>query len=75
MTVEQAILNGYTTGDDLSGLIYVNTGEKQKPLKYWMKLLAHIKHFKYLILTLSHNAERELEEMKIFPVLVGLRIF
>ncbi|MCZ5662353.1 hypothetical protein O5623_28765 [Escherichia coli] len=34
MTVEQAILNGYTTGDNLSGLIYVNTGEKkQKPLQ------------------------------------------
>ncbi|RDO47293.1 hypothetical protein C4A37_03649 [Escherichia coli] len=49
--------------------------KKQKPLKYWMKLLAHIKHFKYLILTLSHNAELELEEMKIFLVLVGLRIF
>ena len=40
-----------------------------------MKLLAHIKHFKYLILTLSHNAELELEEMKIFLVLVGLWIF
>lgn len=33
MTVEQAILNGYTTGDDLSGLIYVNTGEKTKTIK------------------------------------------
>ncbi|MFV1309945.1 hypothetical protein, partial [Klebsiella pneumoniae] len=32
MTVEQAILNGYTTGDNLSGLIYVNTGEKTKTI-------------------------------------------
>lgn len=35
MTIEQGILNGYTTGDDLSGLIYVNTGEKTETIKVW----------------------------------------
>ncbi|EHG6070528.1 autotransporter outer membrane beta-barrel domain-containing protein [Salmonella enterica subsp. diarizonae serovar 61:z52:z53] len=35
MTIEQGILNGYTTGDDLSGLIYVNTGEKTETVKVW----------------------------------------
>lgn len=35
MNVEQAILNGYTTGDSLAGLIYVNTGEKTESIKVW----------------------------------------
>ncbi|EHJ8506378.1 autotransporter outer membrane beta-barrel domain-containing protein [Salmonella enterica subsp. diarizonae serovar 47:k:z53:[z84]] len=35
MSIEQAILNGYTTGDNLSGLIYVNTGEKTETIKVW----------------------------------------
>ena len=40
-----------------------------------MRLLALLKHFKCLIVALSHNAMRGLGEMKPFLVLVALRIF
>ncbi len=46
MTVEQAILNGYTTGDNLSGLIYVNTGEAYGSLLTTMFFLVPFFHRK-----------------------------
>src|SRR5699024_8344663 len=36
MTVEQAKAGGYiTSGDDLTGLLYIDTGRRTKALQYW----------------------------------------